>query len=337
MKLHSLLIAAAALASLALPVMAQEKPVDPQTIWGGGAAGASVYTDVYVPHLVATLEQNRLAGYHSGGISKGTLYNAQMVSDNQTNLAVGQLDLLRGLNGQPRPDGKGNFAFTILAENIGPECLYLVTPLPGYNTFGDFLGNAWQATIATGPELSGSLGTLQHLAVLYPTINEAIVTPVGSAKAIVEALTSDQGFTHGFFVMRPDPQSETFKLIADAKLNIVPIVDFGLEGEYEFLDLKVQNGGIFSAAKTMTTACTSVALITGDPASAQGQALPPRLQKRLQATISTVAAIPPATLKPSISSWADMWDSIKSVTGDKAKELMEASKTALEDVLEQAR
>lgn len=325
LKLLSILVCASA---------AHAADPGPLTVWGGGEAGKSVYTDVYVPHIIKTLENNALAGYAWGGATAGTVENAQKVTDNPTNLAVGQLDILQGLAGTQKADGSGPYAFTILSPNIGPECLYLVTKLPGYATFGDFLGNAWQATVATGSDLSGSFGTLQRLGAIYPAIaDEAQIIHAGAASDIIAKVKSDPNVTHGFFVMRPDPQSKTFKEIADAKLTIIPVVDFGLEGKYDFLDLKVANGGLFSGPTTVTTACTSVALITGDPASAASQAMTPRDQKRLKVTIERIGAITPDTLQPNISSWADMWDNLKSVAGDKAKDLMEASKAALEDVL----
>lgn len=345
MKLKSILALAAAVAAFSAP-LALARDEGKLIIWGGGAPGKSVYTDVYVPHLVKILADNALSGYQWGGTSDGTLDNAVRVSQNPTHLAVGQLDLLRALARQPGtsadafvptplPDGTGNYAITILAENIGPECLYLVTNQPGYETFGDFLGNTWQATVATGGELSGSYGTWQVLANLYPAMTEAIVNNVGGATDIIAAVEGGTA-THGFFIMRPDPQSDTFKAIADAKLTIVPVVDAGLEGSYDFFDLKVANGWLFGEAKTVTTACTSVALITGSPDGTATQALSVRDQKRLKATIDRIAAVPPDALKPNISSWQDMFDSLKAVGADKLGEMMEASKTALENILEEA-
>lgn len=303
----------------------------PLSIWGGGAQGASVYTDVYVPHIVKSLEGVALSGYQWGGVSAGTLENAQRVTENPTNLAVGQLDLLRNLNGNLMDNGKP-YDFTILADDIGPECLYLVTNQKGYNTFGDFLGNSFQITVATGGEKSGSFGTFLNLAKTYSQMNEMLYENVGSAIDIIGAVKSGKA-THGFFVMRPDPQSDTFKAISSAGMTIVPVVDYGLEENYKFLDLKVANGGLFGGAKTVTTACTSVALIAGNPTSEASLALTPRDAQRLKVTIERVGSISKENLRPNISSWADMWDSIKIATKDQLKIAMDASKTALEEVL----
>lgn len=325
--IKTLMTTIAATFMLTAPTLAE----GPLSIWGGGAQGASVYTDVYVPHIVKSLESVALSGYQWGGVSAGTLENAQRVTETPTNIAVGQLDLLKNLNGTLMDNGKP-YSFTILADNIGPECLYLVTSQKGYNTFGDFLGNSFQITVATGSEKSGSFGTFLNLARIYPQMNEMLFENVGGAPDIVEAVKSGKA-THGFFVMRPDPQSNTFRDIANSGLSIIPVVDYGLEAEYQFLDLKVANGGFFSEAKTVTTACTSVALIAGNPTSEQAQALTPRDAQRLKVTIERVGSISKDNLRPNISSWADMWDNLKVATKDQLKIAMDASKTALEEVL----
>lgn len=334
MKKSFLMLGAATIALMTTSAFADPGPL---AIWGGGKQGASTYTDVYVPSVISALEGQALAGYTWGGESQGTVFNAEMVTKNPTNLAVGQYDLLKDLNGQPGPNGQP-YQFTILAKDIGPECLYLITKQPGYNTFGDFLGNAFQISVATGGELSGSYGTFKKLTTLYPDLQQMVVENVGSAPDIISAVESGKA-THGFFVMRPDPQSDTFKAIKDANMTIIPVIDFGLQDDYQFLDLKVANGGFLGIggnAKTVQTACTSVSLITGDPNGAAAATLTPRDKKRLEVTIQRVGSMTEDSLRPNISSWADMWDSLTVVTGEKLTQAMEASKQALDDIIAKA-
>ena len=307
-------------------------------IWGGGDPKDSVYSSVYVPRVVDVLTQNRLAGYTWGGVSAGTLENAQKVSDNPTNLAVGQWDLLRDLKGKPIPNEPGKvYDFTVLNQDIGPECLYMVTRQEGYNTWGDVLGNAWDMTIATGSELSGSYGTLQVLKGIYPDLKDAVIVTAPSTDAIIKLVQSDPKVTHGFFVMRPDPSSAIFKQISDAKLHIVPVVDYELEKLYSFQQLKVANGGLFGIggnAQYVSTACTSVALITGAPDRVDPTDT--RTLRRVQETISRVKAVPADQLKPNLATWRDMFDSMTAIASDQAKQLMDASKKALDDIAKKA-
>lgn len=340
--MKKLLAMAALVAAMLISPPALQAQDDVKLIWGGGDIKASTYSNTYVPYLIDVLAQNRMAGYTWAGISPGTIANAAKVTTSPTNLAVGQWDLLQTLSGQPIPgvtkaDGTpATYAFTVLAKDIGPECLYMVTDQEGFSNFGDVLGNAWDSVFATGGAGSGSIATFHNLQSLYPDLADAIVVEAGSALDIVKRVKSDVEVTHGFFVMRPDAQSDTFKYIADEGLHFIPLVDEGLNGSYTFNELKVANGGLFSAPTMHITACTSVALITGDPTSAAAIALDNRALRRLNETIKRIGSLDPETLKPNISSWADMWDSFKIVGADQVKILMAESKKRLEEILEKA-
>lgn len=314
------LLSLALLSLMALPAVAQ----DAKAVWGGGDPTTSAYSGVYVPRVIEVLGQNALGGYTWGGASKGTVDNVERITANPTNLAVGQWDILSQY-ADPKP-------FTVIAQDIGPECLYLVTKQDGYNTWGDVIGNAWQIDLATGGNLSGSYGTWKILQSLYPDLADDQMGSVpqrleeGGASAIVDAVIAGTA-THGFFVQRPNPSDDLFKKIAEAKLKFVPIIDYDLEGKYAFQSLKVAYGGIFSGDSFVNTACTSVALITGNPINTAGAAT-----KRLNATIERLSKVPPADLKPNLSTWQDMWDNLKVISGQAAVDLMDASKKALDDI-----
>lgn len=301
----------------------------PKKVWGGGDKSTSTYSGKYVPHIIKVLEENRLAGYEWAGKSEGTVMNAEMVTANPTHLAVGQLDILRNIKGNPMANGNDNYAFTILHENIGPECLYAVTAQKGYTTWGHVLGNAWDLTIFTGGAKSGAYGTLQGLIQIYPDMADAKVVNAGGAMDIIDQVRRTPS-SIGFFVMRPDPNSPVFMKIVDSKLSLVPVVDFELEGLYEFLDLKVAHGGLFSGGEFHTTACTSVALITGD--LSQVDQSNTRDYKRLKATIDRVGGVSAEKMKPDLSSWRDMWDSMKSASKQKISDLGDASKEAFDSL-----
>jgi hypothetical protein len=146
-------------------------------VWGGGPKEQSSYSAKIVPAVIEQLDQVRLAGYEWSGPSQGTVMNAEMVSLNPTNLALGQGDLLPDLLGQQipgQPDGTV-YAFTIVQPDIGNECLYLVTESPHYQTLGHFLGNAWAVSVATGNEGSGSYGTFKRLQTTYPELYDVEV------------------------------------------------------------------------------------------------------------------------------------------------------------------
>ena len=302
---------------------------NPKRVWGGGDPSSSTYSDAYVPHIIKILEENRLAGYTWAGKSESTVMNAEMITVNPTHLAVGQLDILRTLKDKPMPNGKGNYAFTILHENIGPECLYMITAQKGYTTWGHVLGNAWDLTILTDGVKSGSYLTLQGLIGTFPDLADVKIVNTSGAMEIINEVSSNTS-SLGFIVMRPDPDSALFKEIAELGLSLVPVVDFELEERYEFLDLKVTHGGLFSSGQFHTTACTSVALITGDISQVDKNDI--RTYKRLEATIDRIGAVSMEKMKPDLSSYRDMWDSIISASRQNISKIGDASKAALESL-----
>lgn len=299
-------------------------------ICGGGDPKGSVYSKDYVPHIIKVMEGNRLTGYVRCGDTDATIHNAELITSNPTWLAVGQLDILRQLNGQMIPgQGDKKYAFTMLHPNIGPECLYLVTKEKTYTTFGHVRGNGFDLTVLTGSQKSGSFGTWRILQSVFSDLAEIPVEHIGSADKIVEAV-AERPAAVGFFVMRPDPASETFVKIKSKGLNLVPVVDDALSGTYTYLQLKVATGGFFAGKPTYhTTACTSVALITGDPKMVAADNR--RVLQRVNATIARMKEVPASDLRPGLVSWKDMWDDMKEAGGEKVAELLESSKRALQD------
>lgn len=307
-------------------------------VWGGGNPETSAYSGVYVPRVIEVLEENRMAGYTWGGTTAGTVENAQRVTVNPTDLAVGQYDILKNLNGQPipgQPTLTYKFNFILGADgnpaNLGPECLYIVTNQKGFANFGHVLGDAWNITLATGAEGSGSLATFNNLQRLYPDLNDVQLVNAGGAGDIVSAILAGEA-THGFFVQRPDPNNDVFKTIKDKGLTIVPVIDIGLDADYEFKSLKVANGGLFEAPVVVDTACTSVALITGDKSNIDPTDT--RSARRIDATIERLNEAIKANaevLRPNLATWRDMFDSIKDIGSDKLKELFDASVEGLNE------
>ena len=310
--------------SLALFGVIPAQANDNKQVWGGGSPDASFYSGEYVPFVIETLNGVRLSGYSWAGKSQGTTQNAQMVTENPTHLAVGQHDVLKSLQ-------KSNeYNFTILHENLGYECAYLVTKNENYSTFGHVLANSWDITIGTGGEKSGSFATLQNLQTLFPDLETAKIEHSGGMNDIVDDVVSGDT-TFGFFIMRPDPQSSIFEKIAENELTMVPVVDFNLEDQYQIKKLKIENGGLFGSSQYHTTACTTVSLITGDVDNVSD----PRNKRRLEETIKRVGSLDSEKLRKKMvertSSWGDFLDNIKSVTAEKTRNLMEASKNAVDN------
>ncbi len=295
-----------------------------KAVWGGGPAASSAYTANFVPKVVDVLNSQHLSGYAWGGVSQGTVANAETITDHPTNLAIGQLDILTLIKDKPIPGRESEkYNFTFLKSDLGPECLYLITKDKSYKTFGEVLGNGWQLGVVTTGEKSGAFGTWKVLQSIYPDLKPMAVTHADSIGAIVD-LVKQKSDMVGFFVMRPDADSEIFKSVAAADLTIVPVVDFDLESKYKFMTLKVAHG--WSGGKEVQTACTTVALITGDPASSK--LADDSEKRRLAETIKRMSAVDAKALEPDTSSWRDMWENVAVFSGDQAHSMMDQSKNA---------
>jgi hypothetical protein len=106
MKMTIRLPALTAALAVAMVVAARADEVNPKTVWGGGPAASSAYTANYVPKVIEILEAQHLSGYAWGGVSQGTIANAEMVTDHPTNLAVGQSDLFALIKDQSFPGAR---------------------------------------------------------------------------------------------------------------------------------------------------------------------------------------------------------------------------------------
>src|SRR5580692_5690855 len=128
MKITIRVPALAAALAVAISVAARADEGNPKAVWGGGPAASSAYSANYVPKVIEILDAQHLSGYAWGGVSQGTIANAETVTDHPTNLAVGQLDIFTLIKDQPIPGRDGaKYQFTIVKSDMGPECLYLVT------------------------------------------------------------------------------------------------------------------------------------------------------------------------------------------------------------------
>lgn len=288
-----------------------------KVVYGGGKVSSSTYSSKYVPAVIDGLAKNRLAGYQWGGITEGTLENVEKVKVNPTHLAVGQYDMIKNMEG-----------VTILHKDIGPECLYMVTKESGYQNLGHVIGNAWDLEVITGGEKSGSYGTWKVLSGIYKDFADM---PVTHSSDIIADVVATEKPSIGFMVMRPDPNSNTFKMIAENNLSIIPVVDLDLEVDYNFYNLKVAHSGVFGMGKGqyVETACTSVSLFTGVTDKLEGRQL-----KRLKATIKRVSETDASVFTPSTSDFRDMFAGMTKMSTDKISKLAAEVKATAYDLAE---
>lgn len=316
-------------AMLTLPVYANDK-----LVWGGGDPESSAYSGTYVPHGIKMMDEVKLKGYKWAGISEGTKYNVEMVNTHLTHLAYVQDDISEAMNGQPMPNGDGTYSFTKLFKNLGWECFYMISHDSDYDYLGDIVGNAWDLTMFTGGKKSGSFGSLEVLQGVYPEMDFVDLIHVNDNLEILRNVKSTPG-SAGFIAMRPDPSNDVFKemtkMVKDG-MSLIPVIDLDIDELYEYHNLKIANGGLWGDPIFHDTACTTVSMITGDPGKLDGP--DDKRAKRLNATIERLSNLSEEQMTPSVKSWRDTFDSMKSVSASKLSEIKENSAARIKAGLE---
>lgn len=328
-----MLITASAFALIASAASAD----DLKKVWGGGDPTVSAYSGTYVPLAIENLTKARLAGYQWGGKSDGCIANMQKVTDNPTHLAICQGDMVAS------EANMAAYKYTVVRSDLGFECLYAVTALPGYDNFGHVLGNAFDLTVHTTGAASGSMGSWARLKEIYPDLGDVTIVNHANDKEATEAAKADadKGVSSiAFFVKRPDPENATFEYIAKSKMSFIPIVDFDIEDKgYNFPELPVENAGwgalMGGKVKRVTTACMNIALITGDPSTLAADAAN-GVKKRLNETITRLKEQPASDWKPKEGWFAKMMNDIADTAPSKLAELKNAAKQTADNLGQKA-
>ncbi len=333
------LFGATALVTIAIAMggnFAYANEVGKREVHGGGKKESSFYSSTVVDTVINGLQENRITGYSWGGVSDGTIDNVDRVNKDPVDLGIGQLDILNGLIRDAAASGEAP-GFHVLIENMGPECYYLATNNPGYSNFGHVLGNAFDITIATTGIKSGSFGSLNALAKVYPDLVSVEIKNYPDANAAVEAVANGEA-NFVFFVQKPTPGSGPFQLIAEKGLTYVPVVDWEMEDlGLQFFELPVtssefslsawKSGGIKEGQK-VATACTSIALFGGDAAKATG-----RDQKLIEAIAARVPAADAGDFSlPQTTDWLAMIGGMVQLSTDKIGEFANAARDTVEDL-----
>jgi hypothetical protein len=322
-------IALAPGAALAQPAQPPQPAQDPlKIVWGGGAVEVSAYSATYVPMVIRNLADARLVGYAWGGPSEGCVDNLSKVTASPTQLAVCQGDMVNAEANVTK------FKYTVIRRDLGVECLYAVTAQPGYENWGHVLGNAWDLTVYTTGKLSGSFGSWNRLTEIYPALKDATVVNTTSDLAATEAAKADAArgkASIAFFVKRPDPDNSTFEFIAANSMTFVPVVDLDLEGKgYTFPSTLVENVGWAALAggkpKRVSTACTQVVVVTGNPEGLRSARATDAMYKRQQATIERLQQQPAVAWKPTDPWFSKMINDMAETAPGKLKDMMDKAR-----------
>lgn len=133
---------------------------------------------------------------------------------------------------------------------------------------------------------SGSAATFAFLQAKDERLRYAKKQYVADSTQVLNEVAGSSGPAVGFFVQYADAENANFermtKLMDEGKINIIPVMSkevFNIQmygyDVYQPMSFKLKSGGLFDIfdllAKKVTTACTPVAIITGNPTAFEGE------------------------------------------------------------------
>jgi len=300
----------------------------------GGKTGS--YFSAFGPKLEALLSKSFFD--YQVVTSAGSGENIEKVAQNPTDIGLAQGDVLAyRLSEQPDLAQK----LTVIRTDVAFECLFAVSG-PQYSdrltNWGEVLTFARRLRIATASENSGPAVTLRFLQTIYDPLQQARIQFMDSTDAAIESVIRSQSDV-AFFVQFADPSNPRFERINDNDLHYVPVVGRAMlrqrvggdQRVYLPQEVKVQSAGIlsFSGVKTVTTACTPLAYITGNP-----ELLPAGSTERLdlEEMIQLVRSAELDTLRPDEDWFQSVLDQAVTVTGSGLDSMLDAVDQAVQKI-----
>lgn len=320
MRLTRFGIAAAVTALAASPAMAQ-------SIHTGSQGGA--YNSTFCPPLPKVLGQKFFAGYRCTP-SGGTLDNIAKVLAKPSDVGFVQLDVF-ALTVQEKPELAKQIS--IIRSDIACEGMWMVTKNPTLNSYGDVLGYARRIPFILPGKDSGSAASFKYLQSIDPDgLGRATnIKNVADAATVINTVAAGADNSVGFFVQFADPENANIKLMQEKGLKVVPVVSRQITQSkvkdqelYQVQSFSLKAGGIFTSGEDKVTACTPVAVITGNPEAGKT----PNEKDNQKDLIEALATVPSSSLLPQESRMAKLLSSARRVTGAALNEMVAAADKA---------
>lgn len=298
-----------------------------KAIFTGGEKGA--YHSTFCPPLPNVLNQSMFSGYRCTS-SGGTLENIQQVLSKPSNIGFVQLDVLaREMADKPELPKQ----LTVIRKDIACEGLWMVTKNEKLKTYGDVLGYARRINFVLPPQTSGSASSFNFIQKLDPDgLGRATkIRYVNDATTVINTIASGGDDSVGFFVQFADPENANIKAMVEKGLIVVPVVSreianakVGDDNLYNVQSFSLKAGGFFKDGDDRVTACTPVAVITGNPDN-QKDANGRDDQKDL---IKAVRDVPASQLLPQDNRLAKLMQGMKRLSANTIAEMVAAADKA---------
>lgn len=318
--MKKLFLLTSSLCLLASPALAQ------RAILTGGPNGA--YQQTFCPPLPAVLAGANFQGYKCTP-SGGTLDNIKQVLAHPSNIGFVQLDVYaREVLAKPELAQQTS----VIRQDIACEGLWMVTKNPSVKNFGDLLGARRTPYVLPAPD-SGSSSSFAFLQSIDPDgLGRAKnIRNVADATAVINTIATSTDNSVGFFVQWANPENPNIALMVDKGLSIIPVVSREISQAkvagadiYSVQEFSLTPGGFISSGKTAISACTPVAIITGNPAAGKDK----DAQDDQKDLIKAIAGVPASALLPQDSKLAALMRSVKKIGGSALNDMLAAADKA---------
>lgn len=312
-----LFVAMLAMFGMATSAMAQH------AIYTGSQSGA--YNSTFCPPLPSVLNQAFFSGYRCQA-SGGTLDNIKQVQTKPSDVGFVQLDVF-ALQAKENPDLTKTIS--VIRSDIACEGMWMVTKNPALKSYGDVLGFARRIPFVLPGQTSGSAASFKYLQSIDPDgLGRASnIKYVNDTATVINTVSAGSDNSVGFFVQFADPENANIKLMQERGLTIVPVVSreitkakVGEQDLYQVQSFNLKAGGLFASGEDKVTACTPVAIITGNPEAQKT----PNERDNQKDLIEAVQKIPSQNLLPSEPRMAKLLAGVRRVSGSALNEMLSA-------------
>lgn len=260
--------------------------------------------------------------------SAGSLENLDQILDRPSNLALSQYDQFALIY----KNQSNQFSFKTIHDDIGSECLFMVTKNKLINNLGDVAASAPYLNFILPPEKSGHAGTFKYLQAIDPAgLGKATKVSFANSTedAITQTLTSEDNVT--LFVQTADPKNALFNIVNKNKGHFVPVISKEVLAQevkgrkvYKAEETSVSNPKWHKSGTKVITACTPIIFFTGKSLKVRN----PSRKKAHENMVVKLTAIPVENLRPKAGWFSKLWNSSKALSAKGIEGLVNSAEKA---------
>jgi hypothetical protein len=289
-------------------------------------AETGVYHSRLCPLLQAQLAKSQLT--YACTPSSGSNETLTRITADPRHIGYSQLDVLA----LEIEKGGAKDRFIVARADDTRECLFLATRNKQFSAYGDIQAYAHTLRFILPPKESGAAATFAFL-------QKIDADGLGKAKSVTYAASADDAVrqalsaedTLALFVQVPDPTTAIFKTVDEGSGQLIPVIDrtilrqqIGGQKVYFAEETEVSHARWVKSGKTVVTACTPVAVVTGDPTRIDGD----KARQEHKDVIATIQKMKAEDLLPQQNMLQRMLKRTKELSALSTEKLMDMSEKA---------